>query len=72
MADLEIKHWGDGEIRLTACSERGAHWLQFDQASHDDQRNRKIFEIGDTAYYPTYTEDMLIHEIENEGLVISS
>ena len=69
MADLELHHWGNGEIRITAQSEMGAHWLTLDHASSE---NAQGFSVGDSAYYPGMTQDMIVHEIQDAGLVISS
>ena len=66
MADLELQHWSSGnEFKLIATSQRGAHWLTLDQDGRD-------FNIGDSCYYPSNSQDIITHEIQDAGLVISS
>ena len=73
MADLELHHWSNGEFRLTATSKLGAHWLTRDQADTKSNLHRgRNFQIGDYCYYEGIVQDMITHEIQDAGLVISS
>ena len=71
MADLRLEVEGN-EFSLEALSDNGLQWLRSDTESIIGPRTFRVPQLGERIFFPLNTQDIIIHELQDDGLVIYS
>lgn len=71
MPDLALEIEGN-EFSLEAVTDNGLEWLIHDAEAVCGQGIFRVPQIGERIFFPLNVQDMITHEIQDQGLVISS
>jgi len=71
MADLELQHHRQYEFSLEALSDKGSDFLTFQAMGPDYAFEDHTVNIGEKIHFPHNIQDMIVHEAQDEGLVIN-
>ena len=70
MSDLRLEVEGN-EFSLEAVSHNGLYWLIQDSEDAYGIGTFKVPEIGEKIYFPLNTQDIVVHQVQDLGLVVS-